>query len=66
MLLARLRVDFGDADIVPLYRRDHLSGSLVFCSRDSAIRPVYQRIFLERTRTSCRAADPFCSFAHRR
>lgn len=46
-LQTRLRVDFGEDDIVPLHRLDRLTAGLVICSRNPATRAAYQRIFLE-------------------
>lgn len=46
-LQTRLRVDFGEDEIVPLHRLDRLTAGLVICSRNPATRAAYQRIFLE-------------------
>ena len=46
-LQTRLRVDFGEDDIVPLHRLDRLTAGLVICSRNPETRAAYQRIFLE-------------------
>ncbi|MEK0145557.1 pseudouridine synthase [Corynebacterium yonathiae] len=46
-LQTRLRVDFGEDDIVPLHRLDRLTAGLVLCSRNPATRAAYQRIFGE-------------------
>ena len=46
-LQTRLRVDFGEDDIVPLHRLDRLTAGLVICSRNPDTRAAYQRIFLE-------------------
>ena len=44
-LQTRLRVDFGEDDIVPLHRLDRLTAGLVICSRNPATRAAYQRMF---------------------
>ncbi|MGO2611733.1 pseudouridine synthase [Corynebacterium flavescens] len=46
-LQTRLRVEFGEDDIVPLHRLDRLTSGVVVCSRRPATRAAYQRIFLE-------------------
>ncbi|WP_460490690.1 pseudouridine synthase, partial [Corynebacterium nasicanis] len=44
----RLRVEFGEDEIVPLHRLDRLTSGLVVCSRRAATRGAYQRLFQER------------------
>lgn len=50
-LQTRLRVDFGEDDIVPLHRLDRLTAGVVLCSRNPATRAAYQRLFAERAVT---------------
>ena len=47
-LQTRLRVDFGEDDIVPLHRLDRLTAGVVVCSRNPRTRGRYQRLFAER------------------
>ena len=47
-LQTRLRVDFGEEDIVPLHRLDRLTAGLVLCSRNPHTRGAYQRLFQDR------------------
>lgn len=44
----RLRVDFGEDDIVPLHRLDRLTAGIVVCSRNRETRAVYQNLFLRK------------------
>lgn len=44
----RLRVEFGEDDIVPLHRLDRLTSGVLVCSRRAATRGAYQRLFQER------------------
>lgn len=61
-LQTRLRVDFGEDEIVPLHRLDRLTAGLVLCSRNPRTRPCYQRLFQERAvvkHYQARVAAPF-------
>lgn len=44
----RLRVQFGEDDIVPLHRLDRLTAGVLICSRRRETRGAYQRLFQER------------------
>ena len=44
----RLRVEFGEDEIVPLHRLDRLTSGVLVCSRRAATRGSYQRLFQER------------------
>lgn len=44
----RLRVDYGEDEIVPLHRLDRLTSGVLVCSRRAATRGSYQRLFQER------------------
>jgi len=44
----RLRVEFGEDEIVPLHRLDRLTSGVLICSRRSATRGRYQQLFQER------------------
>lgn len=44
----RLRVEFGEDDIVPLHRLDRLTAGVLVCSRRPETRGAYQRLFQER------------------
>ncbi|MDO5513103.1 pseudouridine synthase [Corynebacterium sp.] len=44
----RLRIDFGEDDIVPLHRLDRLTSGVLVCSRRAATRGDYQRLFQKR------------------
>lgn len=50
-LQTRLRVDYGEEEIVPLHRLDRLTSGLVLCSRNPRTRPAYQRLFQDRAVT---------------
>ncbi len=50
-LQTRLRVEYGEEDIVPLHRLDRLTAGLVLCSRNPATRGAYQRLFQDRAVT---------------
>ena len=45
----RLRLEFGEDEIVPLHRLDRLTSGVVVCSRRRSTRAIYQRIFQEGT-----------------
>lgn len=44
----RLRVQFGEDDIVPLHRLDRLTAGIVLCSRNPETRGNYQRLFQDK------------------
>ena len=44
----RLRVEYGEDEIVPLHRLDRLTSGVLICSRRSATRGRYQRLFQKR------------------
>lgn len=44
----RLRVEFGEDDIVPLHRLDRLTAGVLVCSRRRETRRGYQRLFQDR------------------
>lgn len=44
----RLRLEFGEDEIVPIHRLDRLTAGLVVCSRRRATRGAYQQLFAQR------------------
>lgn len=41
----RLRLEYGEDDIVPLHRLDRLTAGIVVCSRNRDTRAIYQQLF---------------------